>query len=256
MGKLHELAAVDNDMRGLYDKIKNEGIATFKNRLDHFSGMQRTYKSEVDDDYARDPEVKRLVTTVPAKLDYIEQQLAKVLDAQYQKEKTNTQAMSNIIVVEEDGTETLIAENIPVVFLVQLEKKLVELRNQVYGVIPTLDPTRDWEWDEQQGFYVDREPRKRVTRKKVINHVKFQPTDKHPGQAELVTIDETCGYYNQVNMSGMVTPKKKSELLAKLDRLIHGVKTARARANDTETIDEKISKKLFNYLGTQHTLTE
>lgn len=256
MGKLHELAAVDNDMRGLYDKIKNEAAGTFKNRTDHFSGMQRTYQSEVQDDYDRDPEVKKLVTTVPAKLDYVEKQLTKVFDAQFQKEKTNCTAMSNIIVVEEDGTEVPVAENVPVVFLVQLEKKLVELRNQVYGSIPTLDPTKVWDWDGQNGYYVNKEPKKRVTRKKVVNHVKFEPTDKHPGQAELINVDETCGYYNQVNLSGMVTPKKKSDLLAKIDKLIHAVKTARARANDSETVDEKIAQKLFNYLGTQATLKE
>lgn len=254
MGKLHELAAVDNDMRGLYDKIKNEAAATFKNRIDHFVGMQRTYESVVNDDYAHDPEVKKLVTTVPAKLKYVEEQISKVLDAQFQKEKTNCTASADVTVVEDDGTEIPILKQVPVVFLVQLEKKLVEMRNAIYGIVPTLDPTKEWEWDEVNGYYVNKEPRKRVTRKKAEKFVKFEPTKEHPGQADIVTIDETTGYYNQVNVSGMTTPLKKSKLLSKLDKLIHAVKTARARANDTEAVTEKISRKLFNYLDTQEVL--
>lgn len=256
MGKLHELAAVDNDMRGLYDKIKNEAAATFKSRLDHFSGMSKTYKSEIDDDYERDPEVKKLVTTVPQKLNYIEKTMMSVLDAQFQKEVTNCQAKADIIVIEDDGTEQVVATEIPVVFLVQLEKKLVELRNQIYGVIPTLDPTKEWSWDENNGQYVNKEPRKRVTRK-VPKAFQIAPaTDKHAEQAQLINVDETTGYYNQVNFSGMVTPAKKSQLMTKIDKLIHAVKTARARANDTETINEKIALMLFNYLNTQAVLKE
>lgn len=69
-------------------------------------------------------------------------------------------------------------------------------------------------------------------------------------------IDETTGYHNQVNVSGMVTPKKKSDLLARLDKLIHAVKTARARANDTEVTTEKLASKLFKYLNTQEVLKQ
>lgn len=254
MGKLHELAAVDNDNRGLYDKIKNEAAATFKNRLDHFTGMSKTYVSEVEDDYVRDPEVKNLVTTVADKLAYVEEQMIKILDAQFQKEKTNCLAKADVIVVEDDGSEVPIVKDIPVVYLVQLEKKLTELRNQVYGIVPTLDPTKEWEWNEQGGYYVEREPRKRVTRKVPKSFQVAAATDKHPEQAQLINIDETTGYYNQTNLSGMITPKKKSQLLAKLDKLVHAVKTARSRANDIEAVNEKVAQKIFNYLNTQEVL--
>ena len=80
--------------------------------------------------------------------------------------------------------------------------------------------------------------------------------EHHAGQADLINVDVTCGYYNQVNQSGMTTPLKKSLLLERLDMLIHAVKTARARANETEATKDKIGQKLFNFLKTGETLKE
>jgi hypothetical protein len=130
------------------------------------------------------------------------------------------------------------------------------MRSQIYDNIPTLDPTKIWDWDETNGYYVNREPKKRVTRKVMQRFEKAPSTDKHPAQVDIVSIDETCGYHNQTNISGMTTPKKKSELLGRLDKLIHAVKTARARANDTEVTKEKLSGKLLKYLNTQEVLSE
>lgn len=254
MSRLHEITAVDNDKRGLWMKIVAEVKKTFGERSDHFKGFTRTYESVVQDDYTRDTEVKRLVTTVGAKLAYVEEQLSSVFDTQFQKEFTNCQAKADIIVTE-DGKEAItIAKDVPVTFLVQLEKKLSELRSQVYDNIPTLDPTMEWSWDETNGYYVNKEPRKRATRKVTQAIVKYPATKEHPAQTEMVSVDETTGYHNQVNVSGMVTPKKKSDLLLKLDKLIHAVKTARARANDSEVTKERIAAKLFGYLGTQEVL--
>lgn len=256
MGKLHETAAVDNDMRGLYQKIVTEAKKTFNDRRDHFEGFTRTYQSEVDDDYARDPEVKRLVTTVAAKIKYVEEQISKVIDIQYQKEATNCTAKADLIISEDGKDDIILARNVPVTVLVQLEKKLGELRSQVYDNIPTLDPTKEWSWDDTNGYYVNKEPRKRVTRKVVKALEKAAATDKHAAQVELISIDETTGYHSQVNVSGMVTPKKKSSLLAKYDKLLHAVKTARSRANDTEVVKEKIASSIFGYLSSEEVLTE
>jgi len=253
MSKLHEITAVANDMRGLYAKIVTEAKKTFAERRDHFEGFNRTYKSEVQDDYARDPEVKKLVTTVPAKLAYVEEQLGKVIDASFQQEATNCTAKADIVVVDDDKQD-IIAKAVPVTVLIQLEKKLSEMRAQIYDVIPTLDPTKEWSWDETNDYYVNKDPSKRVTRKAAKVIEKSPATKEHPAQVELITIDETTGYHNQTNVSGMVTPKKKSDLLTRLDKLIHAVKTARARANDIEVIKEKLASKLFKYLNTQEVL--
>jgi len=256
MGKLHENVAVADDMRGLFDKLTAETKTTFTDRKDHFVGLQKSYESAVADDFKRDPEVKQLVTTVSQKMKYFEDQIVKIFDANFQREATNCIAKADIIVTEDDGSQTLMAETVPVTFLLQLEKQFTNLRNAVYNNIPTLDPTKVWSWDGAAGFYVNKDPISRVTRKilKVIEKVKQD--DKHAGQAEIISTDETCGYYNQVNQSGMTTPVKKSQLLAQIDKLLHAIKTARARANETEVVTKKIGQDLFNYLGTQAALKE
>lgn len=256
MGKLHEVVAVADDFRGLFDKLVVETKVTFVDRRDHFSGLMKSYESVVTDDFKRDPEIKKLVTTVGEKLDYVEEQMTKIFDSQFQREKTNCTAKADIVITAKDGKESIICKDVPVTFLLQLEKSLSALRNQVYNNIPTLDPTKDWSWDPQAGHYVNKDPAVRVTRKvpKVIT--KVAQDENHPGQADLISSDETCGYYNQINQSGMTTPAKKSDLLNKLDTLIHAVKTARARANETEAVKDKIAQSIFNFIGSASILKE
>lgn len=256
MGKLHEVVAVADDNRGLFDKLLTETKQTFTNRQDHFVGLTKSYESVVDDDFARDPEIKKLVTTVGQKLDYFEDQVIKILDSQFQREKTNCSATADLVIENKDGTSKILAKAVPVTFLLQLEKSITAIRNQIYNQIPTLDPTKAWDWDKQGGFYVNKDPRARVTRKEPKVITKVQQDEHHAGQADLISVDITCGYYNQVNQSGMTTPAKKSELLGRLDQLVHAVKTARARANETEACKDKIAQEIFNYLATSDTLKE
>lgn len=256
MGKLHELVSVANDHRGLREKILAEAKRTFSNRQDHFTGFTRSYESVVDDDYIRDAETKALVTTVRDKMLYIEEQMIKVIDSAFQKESTNCTAKADIIVTEDDGSAETLAKDVPVTTLVQLESEFQSLRSQTYDLIPTLDPTKDWNWDIQNGYYKNEEPRKRVTRKVQTPLVKYEATEKHPAQTEIISTDETTGYYNQVNVSGMTTPSKKRQLLERVDKVIHAIKTARSRANDIEAHKDKIARSLFNYIRTGDILTD
>ena len=50
MGKLHELLAVEGDLKGTDDKIRREAVDTFNKRKDHFVGFSRTYQPLDDAD--------------------------------------------------------------------------------------------------------------------------------------------------------------------------------------------------------------
>jgi hypothetical protein len=257
MGKLHEVVAVADDNRGLYDKIVAETRQTFTARHDHFKGLIKTYQSEdASKDFVRDTEVKVLVETVPKKLAYVEETMIRILDAEYQREATNCIAKADIIVTLRDGTTQVVAKDVPSTFLLQMEKKFSTLRNQVYNAIPTLEPEKEWKWDSTNGYYVNTDPRARVTRRELVKHVKFEPTKEHQGQADLIPVDITAGYNCQVNQSGMTTPLKKSQLLDKIDMLIHAIKTARVRANEADAVNTKIAQQLFNFIGTADVLKE
>lgn len=257
MGKLHEVVAVADDNRGLFDKIVAESRQTFVSRHDHFRGLVKTYQSlDETKDFVRDPEVKVLVETVPKKLAYIEETMKRIIDAEYQREKTNCLAAADIVVTRRDGTTDTIATAVPATFLLQMEKKFTTLRNQIYNNVPTLEPEKKWEWDQVGGFYKNTDPRIRVTRKELTRFEKFPPTKDHPGQAEIASLDVTAGYNSQINQSGMTTPLKKSLLLERIDMLIHAIKTARCRANEAEAVSDKIAQNLFNFIGTEDVLKE
>ena len=250
MAKLHEIIAVDKDNRGMYDKLMSETNRTFKERHDHFRGLIKTYESvDADADYERDPERKEMVDTVPSKLSYFEESIASVIDVSFKKESTNCVAKSDIIVIEPNGVETLIAEAVPVTFLVQLEKQIQSMRNQIYNIIPTLDDAIPWTWNNEQAVWEYNIPRKRVGRKEMVNKIKFEPTEHQAGQAELVNVDVLAGYWQEKNTCSMITSKEKSKLLARVDRLLRGIKTARARANDQEVVKVSIAQNLFNYIS-------
>lgn len=257
MGKLHEVVAVADHNRGLFDKLLAETRQTFTTKHDHFRGLIKTYQSEdATRDFIRDPEIKVLVETVPKKLAYVEGAFIDIIDAEFQREKTNCIAKADIIVTNRDGGTVTVAKDVPATFLLQMEKKFTAIRNQVYSTIPTLEPEKKWEWDAAGGYYTHTDPRARVTRRELAKQEKFAPTKEHPGQADLVPVDVTAGYNHQVNQSGMTTPLKKSLLLERIDTLIHAIKTARCRANEAEATTEKIAQKLFNFIGTTEVLKE
>jgi hypothetical protein len=251
MSKLHELIAVEKDLKGKMSKLIAETAKTFSDRRDHFEGMTRTYdRIDANDPEHYDPEVKELVTTVAKKLNYFEEQLVSVMDVILQKETANCSAVADLIVEDATGASSVLAPSVPVTVLVQLENIFESLRGSVYNNIPTLDPTKSWTFDAQSdGIFVNIDAKKNKTRKVSEPIVLYQATKEHPAQTQMVTVDRVVGYWNQKNLSGMITPKDKSKILDKVDRLLQGIKRARARANEIQVSNEKIGKALFNFLN-------
>jgi len=72
--KMHQLLAVEADLRAAFNKILQESMVTFTKKTDHFDGHVKTHKylaaadegvkSRVQDEH------KAIVTTVQQKLDY------------------------------------------------------------------------------------------------------------------------------------------------------------------------------------------
>ncbi len=135
MGKLHELLAVETDLKGTFKRIVEEGIVTFSKKPDHFIGQHK--KLEMFDESKQNEnleEHKELVTTVKDKLDYIQEHVVRYLDVLIQKEKTNQEATDALVV---DG-KILIAD-VPATCLLNLETELKTIRSY-YEAIPTLAP--------------------------------------------------------------------------------------------------------------------
>ena len=244
MGKLHECLAVEPDLKSAAEKILAETVNTFTKKEHHFLERLKSYQANDEEGETFAPDKQEIVTTVPKKLEHTQEVVVKYIDAMAQKEVTNTVASA---ILEVDGV-ALVNEPVPATLLLALEGKLKQLR-EVYNAIPTLDPSETWHLDDKTGLY-EAEPKQTYKTKKVMkNHVKAPATDKHPAQVEVYTEDVRVGTWTEKKWCGMLTPAEKSDLLARIDKLMQAVKKARQRANDAEAKKINIGDALFDYIN-------
>jgi hypothetical protein len=245
--KLHELLAVEVDLEGAYQKIIKETIQTLTKRTDHFNGFTRTLEIFQPEDGEPEPptEHKAIDTTVTAKLDYQKDHIIRYMDAVLQKEATNQTAKANI---EIDGK--VIAKDVPVTFLLALERFLARLRD-VYSAIPTLPPGIDYDPapDEGPNIYKRRYPKKEYkTEKRIVPQILTKATKEHPAQVDKISQTFNVGMYTRQELCSMITPAEKSVLLARIDEMSRGIKMARQRANRAEVVIREMGKSIFDYI--------
>jgi hypothetical protein len=243
MGKLHELLAVEPDLKSEAQRLANRVTALFTEGKGRLIGQIRTYQplDEDGEDFA--DEITELATTVDDELLDWSVAFSNWLDASIQKEITNQSTRADVVL--DDGVPLF--ENMPATALLNLEAKLVEVR-QILNRIPTNDPTESWSWNADLGRFISK-PRTTYKAKKMLrNHVKAEATKEHPAQVDVYTEDVRIGTWTTVIQSGMLTPVEKQTRLKLIDALIRAVKQARQRANSVDVVDVHLGKKLFAYI--------
>lgn len=91
MGKLHEVIAVEKDIRGTAAKILSETNNTFGKKHQLFSTHQKLYEPLKADDLNRgEEEQAQPITTISDKLAYFEGHMTRLFDAIVQKEEANS----------------------------------------------------------------------------------------------------------------------------------------------------------------------
>lgn len=248
MTQLHELLAIEGDLKGEKDKIKDETINTFSKKPNLFLGSIKTltmFDESRAEEEAAGSEIIEIQTTVAEKLKYMSGAFVRFWDAKLQKEKANQEAKADIVI---DGKAIL--EDVPVTFLLTMEDELKQMR-KVYDAIPTLQPGIDWVEDKQKGkgYYKSVNPVvKHKTEKSIESKIIVPVTKEHPAQVREWTEDKPVGKYTTQNWSGMISPAEKSVILGKLDKVLRAIKKARQRANNQETTSVEIGKTIFNYI--------
>jgi len=242
--QLHQILAVENEKKSTATSMLAEAIKTFKDKQSHFDGETRKYNKQVDDSDDLPDEHKGVVTNVKERLAYTLNFLGDALDVVLSKEETNASGtVMAELMVGETKFGTFAATS-----LLQMESQLKNLR-VLYNAIPTLDPVKKWEENDQTGLY-ETKPEvsyRSLKRPRVI--VLHEPTDKHPAQTQLINEDVQVGVWEKSYSSGRITPLQKSQLLGNIDRLINAVKKARSIANNAEVKGVKVSKKLFDFIN-------
>ncbi len=241
--KLHELLAVEQDRKHKANQAIGEAKSIFTKKDTHFDGMLKKYVALEEDSEEIPDERKEMVFTVKEKLDDVIQTIVTGIDAHISKEETNTTPEAKAeLKVDETVLGTFSATA-----LLALESHLNKIR-EMYQAIPTLDATKKWDFSEQEGNYKTSPEVKfrSVKRPKVI--VKYEATDKHPAQTELLYLDFQVGKYETIYSSGKIPPAKKAELIQNIDKLLEAVKVARSKANTAEVRNVNIGQRLFDFI--------
>lgn len=246
MTKLHELLAVEGNLKGQADKTRTDQASTYDKKRHLFEKKLVTFTPNTEGAQTVTETQSDIQTTVRKELSLLQPILAKAIDASNQVAEANTKARADVI--DENGV--VILTNVPATSLLELEKRLAEVHSLV-SVIPTLDPAKGFELDKTlgDGYYKARSVLKQRTKKAKKVLVKYEATDKHPAQTETYDEDVPVGQVQEQEWSGLITPAEKSELLNKVDTLSRAVRRARSRANDVEVdTSKKIGNDLLKYI--------
>lgn len=245
MTKLHELLAVETNLKGQADKTRRELMNTFEKKRHLFEEKLVTFKP-IGEGPAITETQSAMNTTITKELTWVSGFIGNALNAAYQIADANTRAKADVVL--ETGATLL--KDIPATALLELEKRMTELQELITS-IPTLDPAKGFTADTQkgEGFFMATPVRKKRTAKVTTPVVLYEATDKHPAQVQLVPSDVETGTIHEQEWSALMTPARKSQLLERVEILSRAVRAARSRANTADVNPAaKIASELLGYL--------
>jgi hypothetical protein len=206
------------------------------------AGIARTYQPKDEEGEQLPAESTRVQIKAEEILRQVSSTLTRLFDVTATKDWTNCVARADIVV----DSQT-IAADVPVTYLLFLEKQLVDLHTFVKK-LPVLDAAESWARDDSTDSWRTEPVRTIRTKKVPRNHVKAEATDKHPAQVEVYYEDVAVGYWTTVKFSGALPAKRVNEILDRVVALQTAVKFAREEANNAEAVDQRIGAAVFGYL--------
>lgn len=238
--KLHQVLALLKGERARAEQFITRMYHVFQ-RTEPLAGISRTYQPRDDDGEKLPPESTRVQVRASDILDGLRTDLGRLFELTLTHEVGNQRAGADIMV---DGR--LILADVPVTYLLFLEKKLVDFHT-IVNKLPVLDPATEWHYDENTGTYRST-PVMTVRSKKVPrNHVLAEATDKHPAQVQVWQEDVSVGTWTTVRFSGALPADRVAELRTRVQKLQDAVRVARETANSTD-INMQTAQPVLDYL--------
>lgn len=242
--RLNQILAVEKGVKAQnYGKIGE--IDKFLQKPDLFSGFHKEYHKKDEDGEDLPPESKRVQKTVRDELRNVVNLSTEWWNLTATKDWTNCEAKADVTV---DGEVHPILTNVPVTYLLFLEKQITDMRTMA-ARLPLLDESETWTHDENSGLYKSREVVTHRTKKvpKVITLV--QTTEHHPGQAQVYMDDVPAGNWHTTRHSGAMRKPDREKLLERIDQLLRAVKKAREEANGHQVVQTpRVGETVFDFL--------
>jgi hypothetical protein len=239
MTKLNQIIAVEKGVRNRADKVVSEQYKLIQ-KPDLFSGMARDYRAKDDDGDLYPSESVKVQQRATENLENFSLEFAKIADVVLTKEKGNQTAKGTLAVGDTEW-------DLPVTYLLFLEKWLGDVHVFI-AKLPELEPTEDWEFVPAQDLYRNKTQTTKKTKKIPRVLVKFEPTDKHPGQSDTWYEDVLEGYWDTTKLSGKMAPATKRLMLDNVEKLIDAVKKAREEANSVEVTQQYIGHEVLDFI--------
>jgi hypothetical protein len=239
--QLHQIIALE---KGAKSRAAADYSAALANlgKVNLLAGRSRTYKPLEDGGTELPPESQRVQLRTTEVLADVRTALTRLFDITLTKDVANATATAPIVV---DGQT--VAADVPVSYLLWLEKRLVELADLVKR-LPVLDPVASWQYDDNADVYRTEPVRTLRTRKVPRNHVLAEATKEHPAQVQVFTEDVPEGTWTTVELSGALPQTRVNDIKGKLAKLTDAVRAAREQANSATITDHEIGDAVFGYL--------
>lgn len=242
--QLNQIVALEKDVKVRATSAETAVYHGFQ-RTPQLTGIARTYTPKDDEGDKLPAESTLVQVKVEDLLTQNVAELTRLFDLTFTKETANTQAKADVVV---DGTALL--TNVPLTYLLFLEKQLTNLRT-ITQKVPTLDPAETWHFDSATNTWATAPSETTRSKKVMRNHVKAEATDKHPAQVEVYTEDVIVGTWKTVKFSGAVPVTRKQQITDRIDILIQAVKRAREIANGLVVVDKHAGEAVLSFIYAQ-----
>ena len=240
--KLNQIIAIE---RGTKSKATENLSELYKaiQKPDLFNGFSRVYQPIKEGAETLPDEKKKAQFTVDDVIRSVMRTQSDVINITAAKDYTNCAAKADVTI-----GGVVIIKDAPVSYLLYLEKTVTDLRSFI-SHLPVLDEAEDWKYDATSTLSRT-EPTKTHRTKKVQKPlVLYDATPEHPAQTQIITEDETVGYWSQTKLSGAMSKTVKMRYLENVEKLLNAVREAREAANVVDEVKtDNIANSVFNYV--------
>ena len=244
--KLNQIIAVEKGIKTKTGRIVSDAHHTLK-KQDLFNGHAKTFKPADEDPSkptgeALPPDNMKVKFRVEEIIKKARNGWAELFNITAMRDFGNTVAKSDVVV-----DDTVVLENVPVTYLLFLEKQLDDLYTFV-SKLPTLDPGEIWEKDLNQDMYATKPADTIRTKKMSRAFVLYEATTEHPAQVKEIVEDVLHGTWSTIKYSTALRVSDLNVYLEKVEKLQRAVKFAREKANEQEVDKNKIGEQLLKYV--------
>lgn len=241
MPKLNQILAIEKGKKTqLHKEITELHRATQKNQL--MTGHHKTFVPKEEGGETFPDDRQHVQHRADEVIEQVSERLAALMDVTATKDWTNCNARADVTV---NGDVFL--EQVPVTYLLFLEKELADLHTFVSKVIE-LDPAEQWAQDPNSGLFRSEAVKTHKTKKVQRAIVLYDATEHHPAQTQMITEDMVIGHWTTIKFSGALPRPAKKRMLDRISLLQEAVKFARVKANSMDATEQHVGKKVLSFI--------